>query len=138
LYNSPIATGSPDHDNRGLMMFTENDNLTIDHCPIIHFPKIANRAGNITPLQNQSDLPFEIARVFYIYDIPGGESRGAHAHKTCHQMIVAISGSFEVEMNDGTNTKNSSVETGPGSVCTFLPVFGLLKKGFRPVRCALF
>ena len=105
MYNSPIATGSPDHDNRGLMMFTENDNLTIDHCPIIHFPKIANRAGNITPLQNQSDLPFEIARVFYIYDIPGGESRGAHAHKTCHQMIVAISGSFEVEMNDGTNTK---------------------------------
>jgi len=56
-------------------------------------------------VNNNDNIPFEVKRVFYIYDIPGGEDRGAHAHKDCHQFLVAVSGSFEVEMDDGTNKR---------------------------------
>jgi WxcM-like, C-terminal len=67
---------------------------------LIYLPKIKNRAGNITPVQNNK-FPFDVKRVFYLYDIPGGESRGGHAHKTCHQFLVAASGAFEVLLDDG-------------------------------------
>src|SRR5271170_1173496 len=70
-------------------------------CSIISLPKVANRAGNITALHGNIDLPFEIKRVFYLYDVPGGESRGAHAHKNCEQFLVAVSGSFEILLDDG-------------------------------------
>ena len=70
-------------------------------CSIIELPKIKNRAGNITPLHNSVEIPFDIKRVFYLYDVPGGESRGAHAHITCHQLLVAASGGFEVLLDDG-------------------------------------
>jgi len=70
-------------------------------CSVIELPKIENPAGNITPVNNSMEIPFDINRVFYIYDIPGGKDRGAHAHKTCHQFLVAASGSFEVELDDG-------------------------------------
>ena len=74
-------------------------------CSIIELPKIENRAGNITPVTNQINVPFQIKRIFYIYDIPGGKDRGAHAHKECHQFIIAASGSFEIELNDGLNKR---------------------------------
>lgn len=74
---------------------------TVFDCSIIELPRTQNRAGNITPITNSEQIPFDIARVFYIYDIPGGEDRGAHAHKECHQFLVAASGSFEVELDDG-------------------------------------
>ena len=74
---------------------------TVFDCSIIELPRTQNRAGNITPITNGEQIPFNIARVFYIYDIPGGEDRGAHAHKECHQFLVAASGSFEVELDDG-------------------------------------
>jgi hypothetical protein len=74
---------------------------TVFDCSIITLPKIKNRAGNITPLHNNVEIPFKIKRVFYLYDIPGGESRGAHAHKECHQFLIAASGSYEVLLNDG-------------------------------------
>lgn len=70
-------------------------------CSLIELPRIENRAGNITPITNSEEIPFDIKRVFYLYDIPGGESRGAHAHKECHQFLVAASGSFEVLLDDG-------------------------------------
>ncbi|RYF22011.1 MAG: WxcM-like domain-containing protein [Flavobacteriales bacterium] len=70
-------------------------------CSIFELPKIKNRAGNITPVHNSKEIPFDIKRVFYLYDIPGGESRGAHAHKECHQFLIAASGSFEVLLDDG-------------------------------------
>lgn len=70
-------------------------------CSVIELPKIENPAGNITPVNNSMEIPFDINRVFYIYDIPGGKDRGAHAHKACHQFLVAASGSFEVELDDG-------------------------------------
>jgi hypothetical protein len=75
---------------------------TVFDCSIITLPKIKNRAGNITPVHNMVDVPFDIKRVFYLYDVPGGESRGAHAHKQCHQFLIAASGSFEVLLNDGS------------------------------------
>lgn len=74
-------------------------------CSIITLPKISNRSGNITPIERIKNLPFDIKRVFYSYDIPGGESRGAHAHKQCHQFLVAASGAFEVLLDDGINRK---------------------------------
>jgi hypothetical protein len=67
----------------------------------VELPRIYYRAGNITPVSNHIEVPFRVRRVFYIYDIPGGEDRGAHAHMACHQFLVAVSGSFEIELDDG-------------------------------------
>lgn len=75
----------------------------IINCSIINFPKIKNRAGNITPLHSNVEIPFKLRRIFYLYDIPGGEDRGAHAHKKCHQLLIAASGSFDVMLDDGSN-----------------------------------
>jgi hypothetical protein len=67
--------------------------------------RIENAAGNITPIQGIENLPFEVQRVFYLYDIPGGEARGAHAHKQCHQFLIAAGGSFEIVLDDGKNKR---------------------------------
>lgn len=75
--------------------------VTVFDCAILELPRINNRSGNITAIQNNEEIPFDIKRIFYLYDIPGGESRGAHAHKECHQFLVAASGSFEVQLDDG-------------------------------------
>ena len=80
-------------------------NNTMYDCSIVELPRIKNRAGNITPIENNNQIPFEVKRIFYLYDIPGGEDRGAHAHKECHQLIVAASGSFEVKLDDGNEKK---------------------------------
>lgn len=74
-------------------------------CSIIEFPKISDRRGNITPVYSNENIPFDIKRVFYLYDIPGGEARGAHAHKQCHQFLIAASGAFEVVLDDGLNKR---------------------------------
>lgn len=76
-------------------------NISVYDCSIVQLPKIKSRAGNITPIHNSVEIPFDIKRVFYLYDVPGGESRGAHAHKQCHQFLIAGSGSFEVLLDDG-------------------------------------
>lgn len=77
----------------------------IYNCRIIELPKIQNRAGNITALENLNDIPFEVKRVYYLYDIPGGEDRGGHAHKNLQQFIISVSGAFDVLIDDGTNQK---------------------------------
>lgn len=79
--------------------------MSVYDCAIFELPKIKNRAGNITPVHNSSEIPFGVKRIFYLYDIPGGESRGAHAHKNCHQFLIAASGSFEVLLDDGKTKK---------------------------------
>lgn len=89
---------------------------TIYDCSIIEFKKIRNRAGNISPIEGLESIPFEIERVFYLYDIPGGEDRGAHAHKQCHQLLIAASGSFDIELNDGVNKRTIALNR---------PYFGL-------------
>jgi len=74
---------------------------TVYECSVIELPKIGDRNGSITPVNNSIEVPFDVNRVFYLYDIPGGESRGAHAHKVCNQFLIAATGSFEVELFDG-------------------------------------
>lgn len=79
--------------------------ITVFDCSIVELPRHTDRAGNISIAENNINLPFEVKRVFYTYDIPGGVDRGAHAHKECHQFLIAASGSFEVEMDDGINKR---------------------------------
>ena len=78
----------------------------LSNCYLLNLPKVHNRAGNITSINNNSDIPFSVKRVYYLYDIPGGESRGGHAHKALQQIIVAASGSFNITLDDGV-TKRS-------------------------------
>ncbi len=81
-----------------------NNNSVYD-CVILPLNKIHNRAGNITIVEGKKHIPFEIKRIYYLYDIPGGEDRGGHAHKELRQLIVAASGSFNVLLDDGINKK---------------------------------
>jgi len=74
-------------------------------CVILPLCKIHNRAGNITIVEGQTNIPFDVRRIYYLYDIPGGEARGGHAHKELYQLIVAASGSFNVLLDDGQNKK---------------------------------
>lgn len=79
--------------------------ITINDCRIIELPKVHFKAGNMSIADGVREVPFKVERVFWIYDIPAGESRGAHAHHECHQFIIAASGSFEVEVDDGNERK---------------------------------
>lgn len=82
---------------------------SILNCKIINLPRFGDRNGNITSINNFVEIPFEVNRVFYLYDIPGGESRGAHAHIKCHQFLIAVSGSFEILLDDGNYKKTISL-----------------------------
>jgi dTDP-4-dehydrorhamnose 3,5-epimerase-like enzyme len=76
-------------------------NYTLSDVQLVDLPVIPFRAGNISPIENGKEIPFEIKRIFYLFDIPGGESRGAHAHRECWQFLIAASGSFNVVADDG-------------------------------------
>lgn len=78
---------------------------TVFDASLIQLPRIGSRSGNITPIEGEGNLPFDIRRVFYSYDIPGGESRGAHAHRHCHQFLVSAGGAYEVLLDDGQNKR---------------------------------
>jgi len=78
---------------------------SVYECVILPLNKIHNRSGNITIVEGQKNVPFDIKRIYYLYDIPGGEDRGGHAHKELFQLIVAASGSFDVLLDDGINKK---------------------------------
>lgn len=75
------------------------------NCNVIELPKIHNRAGNITVIENMKSVPYDVKRVYYLYDVPGGVERGGHAHKELQQFIIAVSGAFDVLLDDGTNKK---------------------------------
>ncbi len=77
----------------------------IQQCQIVQLPKITDQRGNLTVIENNKNIPFEIKRVYYLYDVPGGVERGSHAHKKLEQLIVAISGSFDVIVDDGDRKK---------------------------------
>ncbi len=78
---------------------------TVYDCSVIELPKIHNRAGNISPVHGSENIPFDIKRVYYLYDVPGGEERGGHAHKDLQQFIIAASGSFDVTIDDGSTKR---------------------------------
>lgn len=75
--------------------------MSIRECKLIDLPKIADPRGNLTFLEGGKHIPFEIKRLFYLYDVPGGERRAGHALKTCAQFLIAMSGSFDVLLDDG-------------------------------------
>lgn len=81
-----------------MLKFTDS---TIKNCTLIELQKIHNRSGNITAINQMVDVPFKIKRVYYLYDVPGGEERGGHAHKKLYQLIIAASGSFDIIIDDG-------------------------------------
>jgi len=78
---------------------------SIGECRVILLPKIADPRGNLTFIEGDRHIPFAIRRVYYLYDVPGGAERGGHAHKALHQLIIAMSGSFDVVLDDGAERK---------------------------------
>jgi len=79
--------------------------MSVDDCKIIELPKTSDPRGNLTFIEGNRHIPFDIKRVYYLYDVPGGAERGGHGHKALHQLIVAMSGSFDVLLDDGTVKK---------------------------------
>lgn len=75
--------------------------MSIESVRIIDLPKVTDNRGNLTFIESTKHIPFDIARVYYLYDVPGGAERGGHAHKDLHQLIIAMSGSFDVALDDG-------------------------------------
>jgi len=83
--------------------------MNIEDCKIIDLPKISDPRGNLTFVEGGKHIPYEINRVFYLYDVPGGSDRGGHALINCYQFLVAMSGSFDVILGDGRSTKRVSL-----------------------------
>lgn len=79
--------------------------MSLAECRIIEFPKISEPRGNLTFIEGGRHVPFDLKRVYYLYDVPGGAERGGHAHKEMQQLIIAMSGSFDVTLDDGFERK---------------------------------
>ncbi len=80
--------------------------MSLSQCQIIDLPKISDPRGNLTFIEGSRHIPFDIKRVYYLYDVPGGAERGAHGHRNLQQLIVAMSGSFDVILDDGFERKS--------------------------------
>ena len=111
---------------------------TVADCRVLDLPKISDPRGNLTFVESNRHVPFEVRRVFYLYDVPTGSDRGAHAHRNLHQFLVCLSGSFDVALDDGRERRTvhlnrpwkglhvppmiwaSEVNFDPGSVCLVL------------------
>lgn len=112
--------------------------MSIDACQLIDLPKITDLRGNLTFVEGDRHVPFPVRRVFYLYDVPTGASRGAHAHREQHQFLVCLSGSFDVDLDDGRERRTvhlnrpwkglhippmiwaAEVNFDPGTVCLVL------------------
>jgi hypothetical protein len=79
--------------------------MRLEQCKIVELPKISDPRGNLTFIEGSRHVPFDIRRVYYLYDVPGGSERGGHAHKDLSQLIVAMSGSFDVVLDDGSEKR---------------------------------
>ena len=81
----------------------------MEEVKLIELPKIGDRRGNLSVIEEKSHIPFKVERTFWIYDVPGGESRGGHAYRSTEEFIVALSGSFDVVLDDGKERKTFSL-----------------------------
>lgn len=79
--------------------------MGLQDCRLIELPRITDPRGNLTFIEGENHIPFEIKRVYYLYDVPGGATRAGHGHKTLEQLMIAMSGSFDVELDDGRAKK---------------------------------
>jgi dTDP-4-dehydrorhamnose 3,5-epimerase-like enzyme len=79
---------------------------TLDDCQIVNFPKVTDYRGNLSFIEENNQIPFQIKRVYYLYDVPSGATRGGHAHKALHQVVIALSGSFDVILDDGIRKRS--------------------------------
>jgi dTDP-4-dehydrorhamnose 3,5-epimerase-like enzyme len=79
--------------------------MSIAGCRLIDLPVVEERRGNLTYVESGRHVPFELKRVYYLYDVPGGAERGGHAHRALHQLIIAMSGAFDVHVTDGTERR---------------------------------
>jgi dTDP-4-dehydrorhamnose 3,5-epimerase-like enzyme len=79
--------------------------MGIKDCNFLELPRIGDPRGNLTFVEGGKHIPFDIRRVYYLYDVPGGAERGGHAHKALHQLIIAMSGSFDIHLDDGSGKK---------------------------------
>jgi len=79
--------------------------LNINKCQVFNLPRINDPRGNLTFVESGRHIPFDIRRVYYLYDVPGGSERGGHAHKGLQQLIIAMSGSFDIHLDDGYSKK---------------------------------
>lgn len=86
--------------------------MSIHDCKLIKLPKISDPRGNLTFVEGHNHIPFDIQRVYYLYDVPGGAERGGHAHKALQQLIIAISGSFDIHLDDGSERKTIHLNRG--------------------------
>ena len=108
--NPEMVPNSPDTKtsvitNAPTNKFVQTAGKNVFDCSLYELNKMHDEEGNLTYMYQNVHVPFPINRVFYSYDIPGGEDRGAHAHKRCHQFLIAASGSFEVVLDDGVNKR---------------------------------
>ncbi|TCG09504.1 hypothetical protein BZM27_05340 [Paraburkholderia steynii] len=79
--------------------------MSVNNCQLLEFPRILDPRGSLTPIEGGTQVPFDIQRVYYIYDVPAGASRAGHSHRELQQVLVAISGSFDVHVDDGRERK---------------------------------
>ena len=87
------------------MNWAKEQNVKPEQCRIIELPKIEDQRGNLTFIEELRHIPFAIARTYWIYDVPGGEVRGGHAYKNLDEVVIALSGSFDVAVDDGSGTE---------------------------------
>ena len=80
--------------------------MTVDDCKLIEFPKVTDPRGNLTFIENERHIPFAVKRVFFLYDVPTAESRGAHAHRKLEQVVICLSGSFDILIDDGVTRRH--------------------------------
>ena len=122
-----------------------DDQTGVSRCQVVELPKIHAPEGNLTFIEEMSHIPFMIRRVYYLYDVPGGAARGAHAHRSLWQLMVSMSGSFDVELDDGSHRRTVHLNRSyfgliicpmilASAVKLFLGI-GVHGAGFRTVFC---
>ena len=95
----PLPTDPPHFD----ALPDEGQSGSLDFCGVVELPRVQDRRGNLTFVEADRHVPFDIRRVYYLYDVPGGAERGGHGHHMLRQLIIAMSGSFDVVLDDGRN-----------------------------------